>query len=203
MKSWFKNKMHARNKQEPSAGMLRLLYFRLVIPVLRSVDQPEIVARGVMMGLALGMTPTVGVQLYMVFVVWWVCRYVLHWQFSLIIAMAWSWLSNPLTMLPLYYLYYVTGRLLLLDFDPEQDFESFSRTIGQHLTFESGLWGTVVEVFHFMLEKAGTSILVGFLPYSIGLGLIGYWVSFKLATRYAEARKKRLAGLNTIDGASS
>ena len=186
--------MHARNKREAIAGLLRLLYFRLVIPVLRSVDQPEIVARGVMVGLALGLTPTVGIQLYCVFIVWWLCRYVAKWHFSLIIAMAWSWLSNPITMIPLYYLYYITGRLMLLDFDGEQDFESFSRMIGEHLTLEGGIWETIVEVFHFMLEQIGTSILIGFIPYSILLGAGGYWVSLKLATRYAEARKKRLAG---------
>ncbi|WP_085906302.1 DUF2062 domain-containing protein [Kiloniella majae] len=194
MRFWFKKKIHARNKKETIAGLLRLLYFRLVIPVLRSVDQPEIVARGVMMGLALGMTPTVGIQLYSVFIVWWLCRYVIKWQFSLIIAMAWSWLSNPITMIPLYYLYYITGRLMLLDFDGEQDFESFSRMMGEHLTLDGGIWETIVEVTHFMLEQVGTSILIGFIPYSIGLGALGYWLSFKLATRYAEARKKRLAG---------
>ncbi|MFD2204984.1 DUF2062 domain-containing protein [Kiloniella antarctica] len=193
MRFWFKKKIHARNKKETIAGLLRLLYFRLVIPVLRSVDQPETVARGVMVGLVLGMTPTVGIQLYTVFIAWWFCRYVVGWHFSLIIAMGWSWLSNPLTMIPLYYLYYITGRILLLDFDGEQDFESFSRMMAEKLTLEGGVWETVVEVFRFMLEQVGTSIFVGFIPYSLGLGILGYWLSFKYATRYAEARKVRLA----------
>ena len=46
------------------ASLVRL---KLVIPMIRSKNPPEITARGAMIGMAWAMTPLVGIQMYMVF----------------------------------------------------------------------------------------------------------------------------------------
>ena len=49
---------------------MRMLRLRLVVPLLRARHDPEYTARGVFIGVAFGLTPTVGIQIPMVMVAW-------------------------------------------------------------------------------------------------------------------------------------
>ena len=93
--------------------LVRLLRFRLIVPLLRSQHPPEHTARGVMIGMTWALTPTVGLQMYGVFVTWLVARRLFNWDFNLVIGAGWTWTTNVLTMLPCYYAFYVTGQLIL------------------------------------------------------------------------------------------
>ncbi|WP_343561005.1 DUF2062 domain-containing protein [Kiloniella sp. b19] len=192
MKSWFRHKLHARNKKNWISGFLRLLYYRLIIPILRSIDQPHLVARGVMMGLILGSTPTVGVQLFMILGVWWVSNYILKWKFSLILAMAWSWHSNPFTMIPLYYLFYMTGSVLLFDFDHSQSFDHFEHALGGLQNPDQSFWESLYHGILLLWEKVGVSIFIGCIPYMIILGTLGYWIALRVATKWMHRKQHKM-----------
>ena len=71
------------------------------------------VSLGVAVGVFLGLTPTVGAQMYLVAIVWSIYRYIFRRHFNLPVGVAMVWISNPLTMVPLYYLFLLTGYLLL------------------------------------------------------------------------------------------
>ncbi len=76
---------------------------RLVIPVLRSSATPEYTARGVFVGLLVAMTPTVGIQMAIVAVIWAVVRMVRPaWDFNVVVGMLWTWVTNVFTPPPLY-----------------------------------------------------------------------------------------------------
>ena len=94
-------------------GLGRLVRYRIIIPLKRSRHPPEHTARGVMVGLVWGFTPTVGIQMPLVFVTWLVARRLFKWDFSVIIGMAWTWITNVVTMGPMYYAFYLTGQVLL------------------------------------------------------------------------------------------
>lgn len=79
--------------------------------VLRKVlalnDSPHAIALGVAIGIFFGMTPTVGLQTIFVLVTLFLTRRLFY--FNGAAAMAATYVSNPITMLPLYYFWYRLG----------------------------------------------------------------------------------------------
>lgn len=68
----------------------RLLRYRLLIPIKRSQHPPEYTARGVAVGVLWALTPTIGIQMLLCLVTWVVARRLAKWDFSVIVAMAWT-----------------------------------------------------------------------------------------------------------------
>ena len=81
----------------------------MIIPVFRSPHSPEFTARGVANGVFWAFTPTIGLQTAEILATWFVGKRILHKDSSLVQAMVWVWINNPLTMVPMYYTFYVTG----------------------------------------------------------------------------------------------
>ena len=69
----------------------RLIRLRLVIPMVRSRQPPENTARAVAVGLFWAFTPTFGIQMALAAVHWYIARTVFRRDFSVIVAMAWTW----------------------------------------------------------------------------------------------------------------
>ena len=93
--------------------MLRKVLQRSAHPrqLLRSIlaldDTPHAVALGVAVGIFVGLTPTVGIQTVLILALVFVCRKVCY--FNGAAAMASTYVSNPFTMLPMYYFWYQLG----------------------------------------------------------------------------------------------
>ena len=69
--------------------LTRLIRYRLIIPILRARRAPEYTARGVFVGIAFGLTPTIGIQIGIVIVLWSLMKSILpRWDFNLIVALA-------------------------------------------------------------------------------------------------------------------
>ncbi|MFH1118007.1 MAG: DUF2062 domain-containing protein [Pseudomonadota bacterium] len=76
-------------------------------PFVGSTNPPWFDARGIAVGLAVGFGVPVGAQLAFMGLLRAVFRY------NTVIAFAFSWVNNPLTMIPMYYGYYYLGSLML------------------------------------------------------------------------------------------
>ena len=98
-----------RRRRTQWRALLRGLRYRLVIPVFRSTHSAEYTARGVANGVFWGLTPTVGLQTLEITAVWFVGKTLFERNSSLLQAYIWVWVNNPLTMVPMYYAFYVTG----------------------------------------------------------------------------------------------
>ena len=84
-----------------SERLQRWLRYRFVVPIKRSRHPPSYTARGVAVGLFWALTPTVGVQMAMVLLSWIVLRRINpRWDFNVIHAMDWTWVTNFATVLP-------------------------------------------------------------------------------------------------------
>ena len=80
---------------------------QLLRGVLALNDSPHAIALGVAVGVFVGLTPTVGVQTILILALVFVCRRVAY--FNGAAAMAATYISNPFTMLPMYYFWYRLG----------------------------------------------------------------------------------------------
>lgn len=75
--------------------------------VLALNDSPHAIALGVAVGIFVGLTPTVGVQTILILGVVFATRRLVY--FNATAAMASTYVSNPVTMLPMYYGWYRIG----------------------------------------------------------------------------------------------
>ena len=99
--------------------------YRFLIPLFRSHHPPEFTARGVANGVFWGLTPTVGLQTAEIVVTWAAGAKVFRRESSLVQAMVWVWINNPVTMIPMYYAWYITGLALLGQHGLATDYEAF------------------------------------------------------------------------------
>jgi uncharacterized protein len=166
---------------------LRLLRYRLVVPLLRSPHPPEHTARGVMVGVAWALTPTIGVQMYAVFLTWLLARKLFGWDFNVVVGAAWTWTTNVLTMLPCYYTFYVTGQILLGHGDDIFGYASFVGAWEQAFGRELGFWDALGAYLAVMARDWGLAMAVGSVPWAIG----GGWLGYVLGLRYARRRQAR------------
>lgn len=165
---------------------------RLIRPLHSVRHPPEYMARGVFFGLLVALSPTTGIQMPMIFVIWLLVRkFRSSWNFNLLVALAWTWVTNVLTIPPLYYLYVVTGRALLGWLDRIKSFETFESRLSETLSPDAGwleaLWVYTVN----FIDKFGLPVFVGSIPWTIMGSWLGYKWSLALIRR-VRARRRRM-----------
>jgi uncharacterized protein len=169
-------------------SLMRLCRYRLIIPILRGRNPPAHTARGVLVGLLCAMTPLVGVQMAMVAGVWAVQRVVApEWRFSVVIAMAWTWITNVFTLPPIYYVFLVTGRLMLGRWEESLGFGDFADKLEEILSLGGGGFTAAWEITLAMVELWGLPMFLGCVPWAILCGWIGYRWSLRFVTRRRDA----------------
>ena len=185
---------------------LRLLRLRLVIPMIRAGGNPENTARAVAVGLFYAFTPTFGIQMVITFVHWYVSKVIFKKDFNVVVAMAWTWVTNFFTVPICYYAFFLTGQVILGRWDDLTGFDSFrnfwetamGRTGGDPTSLSA--WETY---FSIIVEGWGLAILVGSIPFAFLGYVIGYhwtlrvvmrWRAAKLAKRAARADARQRSG---------
>lgn len=184
---------HAERRHRRKTGMwnrlARATRLRLIVPILRSKHPPEYTARGVLVGMAWAMTPLVGIQMYCVFMTWLIARKVFKWDSSLIVGLAWTWVTNVFTMLPAYYVFYLTGQVMLGDWNDISGYKSF--VDAYRGTFAAGLstWESLGKYAVMIVKDWGLAMAVGCLPWAA----LGGWIGYRVGLAYARRRAERIA----------
>lgn len=172
----------------------RLTHLKLVIPLKRGRTPPHHIARGVAVGLAVGFTPTVGVQMVEVFLLWGLARMLSRrLDFHLVAAVAWVWVTNIFTMGPIYYGFLLTGQVMLGRFDElgSIGFDQFTHQLTAVVEADTGfieaLWVGTVALFKIW----GIPLFLGSVPWAIGTAWLGYVWSKRFVERFRERRHHR------------
>ena len=127
-----------------------------------------------MLGVAWAMTPTVGIQMPIVLASWIIARKLFNWDFSLVNGLAWTWLSNVFTLLPLYYVFFLTGQLLLGRFDDLTGYDRFLVLMNGVQNISLSDWTSLLDWFSTILKGWGVSMLIGSIPWALVSGWIAY-----------------------------
>ena len=171
----------------------QVTYDHLVRPFLTTHDSLPRVALGASVGMFVGLTPTVGIQMYIVTVIWLVCRYAFRLRFNLPLAISLVWISNPVTTVPIYFGFLETGdwALGLLGYPvTDMSLEVFRQQVanlggGENLHFFRWLlYATEV-----LLIRFGWPMVVGSLFYAVPLAVLSYPATMVGLGRY----RRRLA----------
>jgi uncharacterized protein (DUF2062 family) len=163
---------------------LRYLRYHLLIPIVRSPHPPEYTARGVAIGVFWGVTPFLGAQTVLMIATWQVLKRGFGRDSSLVQALAWAWVNNPLTMIPMYYAFYVTGLWLTGTSGSLGGYDAFVRVWEDSREAEN-----VLARAELLAGQVGLALLVGCVPYA----LLGSWAGYRWALGIVRARRRRLA----------
>jgi uncharacterized protein (DUF2062 family) len=131
--------------------------------VLSLDDTPHHIALGTAIGVFWGLTPTVGVQMLLVVAVYYLC--LPFFRFNVKAGLVAVYISNPLTMVPLYWFDYRVGQLL---FGGEVTREQFAQILEYNGFGE--WWATVLTLF----VDLGWTMLVG----SLIVGTVGALLTY-------------------------
>ena len=116
-------------------------------------DRPHAIAAGAAVGMWLGLTPTVGAQMVLVVALAWAtCRLVYFNRTAALLAV---YVTNPLTIVPVYWFNYRVGTAILGGESAGRD------EMAAALDYEglSGWWDTVTD----LAQRYGVPLLVGSL----------------------------------------
>lgn len=171
-------------------GFRRLLKLRLKIPILRGFRDPVHTARGVAVGMFWAMTPTIGIQMMLVFATWLASRKLCNWNFSLPNGLAWTWTTNVITAWPVFYMFYITGKLMTGELGDIQGYDAFNSQAKSTLV-DQGFWDKIVNWTHTLFSDFGVPILVGSVPWAIGGALVSYHLTLVFLQRYRQAQDAR------------
>ncbi len=170
--------------QRPRTRRQRLhRYLRLsfLVPLLRGRRRPELAARATAVGLFWAFTPTFGLRMPLVFITWLIARHLLRTDFTLVIGLAWTWATNALVTLPLYFGFYLTGRALLGDVAGLMSFDTFRASWAPLVTGDIGQPAQL----YLALRDWGLVLWLGALPWAIAMACVGH----SAAARYLRGRR--------------
>lgn len=140
---------------------------QLLSSVLALDDAPHAIALGVAIGIFVGLTPTVGIQTGLILGIVFITRRFFYFNASA--AMAATYVSNPFTMLPMYYFWYhlgtwfVPGNMTFVELRAALQFDGIG-----------GWWSSMCAVG---IEVGGPMFIGALLTAPIGV-LIAYPVSY-------------------------
>lgn len=157
-KAYFKTKLFGRSAFDSRRSYWYLLRrrFRLTyLKLLRLRDRPEVVAKGFAIGVFAGCFPLLGLQsLIGIFVA-------AIFRASKVAAVAATWISNPLTYVPLFLFNYKIGQFLLrtedaelLDITSLTAFKELGPTIAITLLTGSFIVGTILSMVTYFYSLA-------------------------------------------------
>lgn len=174
------------------------IYVKLIKPLLESVSPIHETALGAAIGMFVGLTPTVGVQMWVVLMIWLGCKYLLKLKFDLVVGTALVWVSNPFTMFFMYYGFLVTGHsfLAMSGISSETlhwNYTTFHDQLSQRLdNYQHGSIQIVIDGTKFLLIDLGYPMLVGSLFFAVPLSVLSYISSRRFLTVFRKQKAKKM-----------
>lgn len=174
----------------------RIIFQRLIQPIITSVSPVNEVALGTAIGIFVGLTPTVGIQMWIVFMIWLFCKYILKIRFDLVISTALVWISNPITMFFLYYGFLVTGYsvLSLLGMSQlELSYSMFNSQFSQIInSSKSSTIEAIINGTRFLLFDLGYPMMLGSMVYAAPSSILSFVIIRKTLKNYRMRKAKKM-----------
>jgi len=186
-----------RRQRGTYESLRRWLRFKLLIPVFRSSHAPEYTALGVASGVFWGLTPTVGLQTVEILSTWFVARKMFRRDSSLLQAFVWVWVNNPLTMIPMYYVFYLTGLWLMGDAALAKGYAPF---VDVWTSNDEAGW--LVRMIA-LTRDVGVATVIGCIPYAALGGALSYRWALGVVRRRQQRVRRHAAAFKGADEAAS
>jgi uncharacterized protein (DUF2062 family) len=170
----------------------RLARLRLIAPMMRSHHTPEFSARAALVGLGWAFTPSVGFQMPLVLGTWLIARRVFKWDFSLPQSLAWTWATNAFTALPCYYVFFLTGQVILGRWSNLNGYDTFVAIFHAAFADDLTLLAATRAISKVLVLDWGVAMWVGSVPWAAMIGSLGYRLTLRFVLAYRQARARRI-----------
>jgi uncharacterized protein (DUF2062 family) len=157
-------------------------YRKFIVRILELDDTPREIARGIALGVFIAMTPTVGIQMIAIAAVCTIAGG------NRLAGVAMAWISNPLTIVPIYWLDYFIGSMIL---------RTKMVSIGEIAKVVDLKSTGIFSMFFEFLGNLGSMAVDLAGPMFLGGAILGvicaipaYYVSVPLFTKWKEAFRK-------------
>lgn len=187
--------------QRPSEHMWQRFVLLLDERIFRHFREPHEVhelALATAIGLFWALTPLIGIQMFLVAGTWALVR-PFGVRFYLPLAVALVWITNPITMPPAYYTFYITG-LKFFQFLGSDitgvSFAAFERVLLD--STEMGVWAGLWFWIQYMVYQLGWPMLVGGFVIGVPIALVSYPITIRALNRI-RTRKAAALGLTLAE----
>ncbi len=156
----------------------------IVYRVLHIDDTPQRLALGIALGLFIAWTPTVGIQMFLVLILAPALRA------NAAVGIPMVWLSNPFTIIPIYFSNYWLGNKFLNLFTerPYYNYSQFGNYFNKYMESDSIFTQmTQADFWHKVVDLAwtiGLDLCLGSALIGIIIAVIGYFIGLKLIVWY-------------------
>ncbi|MEQ9487710.1 MAG: DUF2062 domain-containing protein [Alphaproteobacteria bacterium] len=174
--------------------LTRKLRRRLIAPMFSSRKPAEYAARGVLFGVFFAFTPLVGIQIAILLGLWTLVRTLTpKYDFNLIVAIAWVWVTNVFTVPPIYFGFIVTGQMMLGRWNEPIGYSAYTSRLQESLSLHpDAQWYELIWLrIDSLLDAFGLPLFIGWIPWALILSIIGYHWSLKLIRKVRETRAHR------------
>lgn len=156
-----------------------------------TTQPPGWLARASFVGILIAFTPTFGLHTPILWLIWLCCNLLRPVRFNLPLAFAVTWVINHATVLPYYFLAYLTGASLMRAFSGGTENLTYAafKTLLEPL-YRSGMsesLGALKNIFIFI----GKPLLVGCIPYCLIFSIVAYVITFRIAVHARQNRETR------------
>lgn len=148
----------------------------LLRTILKLDDTPHHVALGTAIGMFIGLTPTVGIQMLVVIALAFLTRRLC--AFNRLAALLTVYVTNPITTLPIYWFNYEVGTLFV---DGQMSYEAFGAVFEYHSL--ATWWDAVCGLF----VKIGAPLIVGSLIVATAVSILTYPLMFWFVRKFHDA----------------
>lgn len=171
-------------KQRRWANRWRLIMRRTLRIVWHSIlhadDPPHRIALGVALGVFVALTPTLGLQMLIVVYLAWLLNA------NKVLGLPIVWITNPLTVVPIYFPQYWVGAKLLGHTLEWEDWSSLGEDHGGWLANMKHFWGFATDI--------AVPLWVGSLIVATVFGVGTYLVMRQVVTRIRTSRWAKVPG---------
>jgi len=185
--------MQKARRLPPFRRLLRLVYLRLIIPLKRSSRPPEYTARAIAVAVFWAFTPLIPIQTYLLGLTWLIARRFPQTEFNLLVGLAWIWITNAFTMIPIYFVFYVTGQILLGQWDGAVGYTTFAEQWRIIINHSDGFFEISKAITQLLLHQQGIFLAFGSLPYAFGFSWLAYVWSRRFLSKSSRHAHLRVA----------
>jgi len=164
-------------------------YRKFIVRLLELDDTPREIAWGIAIGVFVAMTPTVGIQMITIAVL---CTI---FNGNRLAGVAMAWISNPLTVVPIYWLNYVIGAIILRATMISK--EEIAGLVEIESTSMFGMFFEFLGNLGTMTARAAGPMFLGGVIFGIVCAIPAYYIALPLFTKWKKAFRKEKEGEET------
>ena len=147
--------------------------------ILHTDDTPHKIAWGVALGMFVAWTPTVGIQMIVAGILAWLLRG------NVAAAVAIVWVSNPYTIVPLYYSNYLIGNALVGGRGLDEAW--FADLLDRRtMTF----WEYLIHAYEKLIPIFGQMFLGGVIA-GVPIAVVSYILTYRAVVKFREHQRKK------------